>query len=262
MGLAVGIDVGSTATKVVFLDEKGSIYRHIRPTGWSPKDASQEGLKHLLETSGFAKSQIKATVATGYGRIALDFADRAVTEITCHGKGASFLVPNVRTVIDIGGQDSKVLKIDSEGRVLDFLMNDKCAAGTGRFLQVMATALGVDVSQLGELSKAKDPINISNMCTVFAETEVIGLLAQGVDKGAIIAGLHHAIARRMAGMLGRLNGEYSENKIIFTGGVALNTGVKRSLEDVLQTDIIIHENSQLAGALGAALIAKEMLQAS
>lgn len=257
MALAVGIDVGSTATKVVFLDEAGSIHRHVRPTGWSPQEAGREGIRTLLETTGYGEKEIGATVATGYGRIALDFADKAVTEITCHGRGAAFLIHGADTVIDIGGQDSKVLKISPEGKVLDFLMNDKCAAGTGRFLQVMASALGLDVSELGSLSGHQEPVAISNMCTVFAETEVIGLLAQGVPKESIIAGIHQSIASRMAGMVGRLGG--SEAKTVFTGGVALNIGVQASMEEALKTPVIVHKNSQIAGALGAALIAQEIL---
>jgi predicted CoA-substrate-specific enzyme activase len=255
--LAVGIDVGSTATKIVFMNNKEDIHCHIRPTGWSPREAAQEGIRSLLDETGYSESQIKATVATGYGRIALQFADRTVTEITCHGRGAAFLIPGADLVIDIGGQDSKVLKINPQGKVLDFLMNDKCAAGTGRFLQVMAAALGVDVSELADLSANQEPVNISSMCTVFSETEVIGLLAQGVAKGAIVAGLHQSIARRMAAMVGRL-GE-PENKAVFTGGVALNQGVQRSLEQLMGIPVVTHKYSQAAGAIGAALIAQKML---
>lgn len=257
MALAVGIDVGSTATKVVFIDHKEEIHCHIRPTGWSPREAAQEGIHSLLDETGYSESQIKATVATGYGRIALQFADKTVTEITCHGRGAAFLVPGADLVIDIGGQDSKVLKINPQGKVLDFLMNDKCAAGTGRFLQVMAAALGVDVSELAQLSAGQEPVNISSMCTVFSETEVIGLLAQGVAKGAIVAGLHQSIARRTAAMVGRL-GE-PETKAVFTGGVALNQGVQKSMEQMLGVPVVTHEYSQAAGAIGAALIAQKML---
>lgn len=257
MALAVGIDAGSTATKIALINDCGEIFCHVRPTGWSPREAGREGIRVLLEETGYAESEIKKTVATGYGRIALNFADKAVTEITCHGRGAAYLVPGADVVIDIGGQDSKALKISSEGKVLDFLMNDKCAAGTGRFLQVMAVALGVEVNELADLAKDKEPVNISNMCTVFAETEVIGLLAQGVDKGAIVAGLHQSIARRVAAMVSRLGGP--ENKTVFTGGVALNQGVQACIAKALGVPVTVHENSQEAGAIGAALIARDML---
>ncbi|HHW08235.1 MAG TPA: 2-hydroxyglutaryl-CoA dehydratase [Clostridia bacterium] len=239
------------------LNEQGELFCHVRPTGWSPREAAREGMRALLEQTGYAESQVKKTVATGYGRIALNFADKAITEITCHGRGASFLVPEADIVIDIGGQDSKALKISPEGRVLDFLMNDKCAAGTGRFLQVMALALGVEVSELADLAKDKEPVSISNMCTVFAETEVIGLLAQGVDKGAIVAGLHQSIAKRIGAMVSRLGGP--ERKTVFTGGVALNSGVQASIAEVLGVPVIVHRHSQEAGAIGAALLAREML---
>jgi len=257
VALAVGIDAGSTATKIALINEEGELFCHVRPTGWSPREAAREGMRVLLDQTGYAESQVKKTVATGYGRIALSFADKAVTEITCHGRGAAFLVPGADIVIDIGGQDSKALKISPEGKVLDFLMNDKCAAGTGRFLQVMAAALGVEVSELADLAQGKEPVSISNMCTVFAETEVIGLLAQGVDKGSIVAGLHQAIARRVGAMVSRLGGPAA--KIVFTGGVALNAGVQACIAEVLQAPVIVHRHSQQAGAIGAALLAREML---
>jgi len=156
-------------------------------------------------------------------------------------------------VIDIGGQDSKAIKIDPQGQVLDFAMNDKCAAGTGRFLQVIAAALGNDVSELSEMAAGRTPLALNSMCAVFAESEVIGLLASGHDKGEIVAGLHHSIARRIASMVGRLG---SFDRVAFTGGVARNDSLRQCLESVLGTDVIVPENCQMAGALGAALIAR------
>ncbi|MGI6679190.1 MAG: acyl-CoA dehydratase activase [Dehalobacterium sp.] len=252
MAITIGIDVGSTSTKIVLLNED-QLHYLIRPTGWSPRDAAQEILEELLQGQALTRADIDYIVATGYGRIAITYADKEVTEITCHGRGAAFLVPEGDTIIDIGGQDSKVIKITSQGKVLDFMMNDKCAAGTGRFLGVMAVALGLDVDELGKFQDVK-PAPITNMCTVFAESEVIGLLAQGTPKDAIVSGLHQAIARRVAAMVKKMG---SYEKVVFTGGVALNQGVCRSLEKELGTKIIVPEYCQIAGAIGAALIGQE-----
>lgn len=251
--VTVGIDVGSTSTKAVLLDGEKMFFQ-VKPTGWSPRQAGEECFLELLNQAGYQAGQVKRIVATGYGRVALNFAQKVVTEITCHARGAAYLVPGADMVIDIGGQDSKVIKIDQAGKVLDFAMNDKCAAGTGRFLQVMATALGVDVSQLAEISQGQKPVSINNMCTVFAESEVIGLLAQGVEKGPIVAGIHASIARRLAAMASRLGlGE----KIAFTGGVALNEGVRVSLEQEIGREVVVPRECQFVGALGAALIARD-----
>ena len=184
----------------------------------------------------------------------MDFVNKAVTEITCHARGAAYLVPNSPMVIDIGGQDSKVIKIDQKGQVLDFAMNDRCAAGTGRFLQVIAAALGSDVSELSELGLNKSPLALNSMCAVFAESEVIGLLASGHDKGEIVAGLHQSIARRIASMAGRLG---SAERIAFTGGVARNEGLRRCLQEALGMEVVVPDMCQMAGALGAALLAQE-----
>ncbi|MCR6545193.1 acyl-CoA dehydratase activase [Dehalobacterium formicoaceticum] len=248
----IGVDVGSTSTKIVLL-KQGEIHYKIRPTGWSPRDAAHQILEELLQEQALSREEIDFIVATGYGRVAITYAHKAVTEITCHGRGAAFLVPETDTIIDIGGQDSKVIKITPQGKVMDFMMNDKCAAGTGRFLGVMAAALGLDVDDLGKFQDVK-PASITNMCTVFAESEVIGLLAQGTPKDAIISGLHQAIARRVAAMV-KKRGSYE--KVVFTGGVALNQGVCRSLEKELGTKILVPEYCQIAGAIGAALIGQD-----
>lgn len=253
--IAIGIDVGSTATKAVLLDND-KMYSRVKPTGWSPKQAGLETYQELLAAEGYQEKDVGMIVATGYGRIAIDFAEKVVTEITCHGRGAAYLVADADLVIDIGGQDSKVIKIDPTGKVLDFAMNDKCAAGTGRFLQVMANALGLDVSELAAVSEGQSPVAINNMCTVFAESEVIGLLAQGTPKGSIVAGLHASIAKRMASMAERIG---SGNKIVFTGGVALNDGVRKSLENELGKKVCVPETCQMVGALGAALIGRDLM---
>jgi predicted CoA-substrate-specific enzyme activase len=251
--IVAGLDIGSVATKAAVFD--GEVFTKVMiPTGWNPRQAAREVYDQALSLAGCVPEQVACVVATGYGRISVEFADRTVTEITCHARGASFLMPGRDLIIDIGGQDSKAIKIDQQGRVQDFVMNDKCAAGTGRFLQVISAALGVDITELAGLSEGCHPINLNSMCTVFAESEVIGLLAQGKDQGAIIAGLHLSIARRIAGMaqrLGRLD------KVAFTGGVARNEGVRRFLEQQLGVPVQVPEDCQLAGAIGAALIASD-----
>jgi len=254
--LVAGVDVGSVATKVALIDQDKA-YCRMAPTGWSPRDAGLKTFRELVAELGVSESQVDFVVGTGYGRISLSFVHKSVTEITCHARGAAHLVPGSTAVIDIGGQDSKVIKIDQRGKVLDFVMNDKCAAGTGRFLQVTAAALGVDVSELADMADGKRPVNLSSMCAVFAETEVIGLLAAGRDKGEIIAGLHQAIARRIASMVQRLG---PVNRVAFTGGVAQNRDLSLRLEAALGAEVIVPQQCQMAGALGAALIAKDEVE--
>ncbi|NLV16124.1 MAG: 2-hydroxyglutaryl-CoA dehydratase [Syntrophomonadaceae bacterium] len=251
--LVAGVDVGSVATKVVIIKDDAFYYR-TAPTGWSPREAGGQVFREALSALGCAAEQVEFVVGTGYGRVSLSFADKAVTEITCHARGAAHLVPGSSMVIDIGGQDSKVIKIDNQGQVLDFAMNDKCAAGTGRFLQVIAASLGNDVSELSDLAAGKSPLALNSMCAVFAESEVIGLLASGHDKGEIVSGLHQSIARRIASMVGRLG---HSHQVTFTGGVARNESMRRSLENVLGMKVIVPEHCQMAGALGAALIARK-----
>lgn len=251
--LTAGIDIGSMSTKAVIFNGQ-SFYKAISPTGWSPRCAAEQVFNDLLKQSEYTPEQIDFLVATGYGRVSIDFADRVVTEITCHARGAAYLVPGTDLVIDIGGQDSKVIRINELGQVLDFTMNDKCAAGTGRFLQVIAAALGVDVSELAALSAGKAPLTLNSMCTVFAESEVISLISQGKEKGEIIAGLHQSIARRIASMAQRMG---TLNRITFTGGVARNEGVRESLEQQIGVPVLVPEDCQMAGAIGAALIARD-----
>ncbi len=247
----VGIDLGSVAAKGVLLDGR-RIYTALRPTGWSPREAGEEILAVLLQQAGLHASQVDKTVATGYGRVTYNGADRTITEISCHARGVFHLYPQARTIIDIGGQDSKVISINHEGKVADFAMNDRCAAGTGRFLQVMANALGLEVSQLGEKEKPGEQVTVSSMCTVFAESEVIGLLAAGTSIGGIIAGVHQAVGKRVAAMAKKLG---LVEKIIFTGGVAMNKGVHRALCEELGYPVLAAQECQFTGALGAALLA-------
>lgn len=254
--LVAGVDVGSVATKVAVIDGDKT-YCRLAPTGWSPREAGLRTFRELMAELGVSENQVDFVVGTGYGRISLPFVHKAVTEITCHARGAAYMVPGSTVVIDVGGQDSKIIRIDRQGRVLDFIMNDKCAAGTGRFLQVTAAALGVDVSELADLARGKKPVNLNSICAVFAESEVIGLLAAGRDKGEIVAGLHQSIARRIAGMVQRLG---QPQCVTFTGGVAQNEGLRESLERILGVEVVVPEQCQMAGAVGAALIARDEVE--
>lgn len=250
----IGIDIGSVAAKGYIIDSGNHHHRVVIPSGWSPRDAGQAIISQLLGLSQIRREQIERIYVTGYGRVAFEEADKTITEIKCHARGIAELYPGVRSIIDIGGQDSKVISIGEKGQVLDFAMNDKCAAGTGRFLQVMATALGLDVSELEEAEEPERMQMISSMCTVFAESEIIGSLARGTPKGGIIAGLHQSVGKRVAAMARRMG---IKEKVAFTGGVAMNRGVKRALQEELGKKIIVPEACQYTGALGAALLALE-----
>lgn len=248
--ISIGLDIGSVAAKGVLLGADTQ-YRSIIPTGWSPRDAGNKLIGNLLAISGASHSSVDRIVVTGYGRIALDCADKAITEISCHARGIAAICPGVQTIIDIGGQDSKVIRVNEQGKVLDFSMNDKCAAGTGRFLQVMANALGMDVDDLGEADRPGEAVVINSMCTVFAESEIVSLLAQGASRAGVITGLHQSVARRVAGMARRVG---IKEKVAFTGGVAKNAGVIRALTEELGCYLEVPENCQFTGALGAALM--------
>ena len=246
---SVGIDSGSVATKGVLFDGSNIIKKIIIPTGWSPKCASLEVYDKL--TKDIEKSDIKKVIGTGYGRVSMDFVDKKVTEITCHAKGIHFLNNNIKTILDIGGQDSKVINLDNDGNVSNFIMNDKCAAGTGRFLQVTSNLLGTDVDSIDDLAKGAKPEIISSMCTVFAESEIISLLAKSVSKESIAAGILQSIANRSKSMLSRID---ILDEIAFTGGVAKCSVLVNMIEESLNKKIYIAEDTQIIGALGAAII--------
>jgi len=252
-----GVDVGAASGEVLIWDGEEIVGYSIVPTGFNSRRAAQQAMVKALETSGVSRDQISSIVATGYGRIAIDYAQRQVTEISCYAKGMNHLHPEVRTIIDIGGQDSKAISVTPDGRVADFLMNDKCAAGTGRFLEVMAKALELDIEQLGEFSlMAKEPHQVSSTCTVFAESEVVTLVAEGVNREDIVAGLHSAIAKRTMSMVKRLG---LVAPVAMAGGVAKNKGVVSALEAELGERLIVPQEPQIVGALGAALLAMEDL---
>lgn len=257
--IVVGIDSGSLSTDAVVLDENRKVLgKSVVRTGASNVKASESALEEALNAAGIKKADVGYVLSTGYGRNGLDFSDAQVTEITCHARGAHFLFPGTRTVIDIGGQDSKAIKVSEKGKVLDFAMNDKCAAGTGRFLEVMARTLEVELDDMGEQSlKSTNEVTVSSMCTVFAESEVVSLVAAGHPKEDIIRGLHKAISERTIALASRVG---NEPEITFTGGVAKNKGMVAELEKKLNVKLNIFEDPQIVGAIGAGLIALERAQ--
>ena len=253
--LALGLDLGSRAVKAVLLDARSSrvvavVVRDAGPDRTSDADAL---LGAVLEAGAASRSDIGAIVATGYGRVQVDFADETATEISCHAAGVAALFPEARTVIEIGGQDSKAIELDGAGRVRDFAMNDRCAAGSGRFLEVAARILGTDLDGLAELAgRDGDESEISSMCVVFAESEMIGMLARGVSREEVAAGIHRSIARRIAGLAQRLG---PLPPIAFTGGVAMNRAMAAALGRELEERLVIPPDPRITGALGAALVA-------
>ena len=250
-----GVDVGAITAKAAIFDGQDLLATAIILAGYDRAAAAVQALDQALAQAGLTREQITRLVGTGYGRIQVHGADRTVTEITCHARGAHYLCPDVRTVIDIGGQDSKGISVGAGGKVLDFVMNDMCAAGTGRFLEVMAHALEEDLVNFGPIAlSAPRHAKISSTCTVFAESEVITHVAKGVPKAEVIAGIHDAIATRISIMAGRIP---IRDAVVLTGGVARNPGVARMLEQKLGHTIVVPEQAQLAGAIGAALIARE-----
>lgn len=255
-----GIDIGSITAKAALIRNKQVLGTRIIPTGYNHPEAGKKVFALLLEdltARGLIdKTQVRTVVATGYGRASVEFADKAMTEIICHGAGAHFLDPNVRCIIDVGGQDSKAILLDGDGNVQDFAMNDKCAAGTGRFLEVMAQALEIPLDDLGEISlTGKEPVKISSVCTVFAESEVISMIARRKKREDIIAGIHAAAAARIASLVSRAGGR---PPAVMTGGVAHNRGMIRALEDRLGWQIRINDFPQETGAIGAAFLASRL----
>lgn len=249
----MGLDIGSTSTKGVILENGQTIVA----TATFPLGIGTVGpvkiVEQLFRRLSIERKDIIRLVVTGYGRMKYADSDRQISELSCHSKGAHFLVPNARTVIDIGGQDAKALKLSPNGKLLNFIMNDKCAAGTGRFLDVMSKILEVKVSDLGMLSeKSSQQISISSTCTVFAESEVISHLSNRIPVEDIISGIHESVANRVSSIVKRIG---IEEKVVMVGGVAMNKGVVKALERALGTEIIVPGLAQLTGALGAALYA-------
>jgi (R)-2-hydroxyacyl-CoA dehydratese activating ATPase len=255
MNFFAGIDVGSLSTDCVIINEREEILSYsITETGANSTEAAEKSFEEALLRATLQRDRVKRIVATGYGRISVPFADKKVTEISCHALGAYKLFPDTRTVIDIGGQDSKVIRVGQAGKVLDFTMNDKCAAGTGRFLEVMAAKLKVPLNEMGALSTgAGGEVRISSVCTVFAESEVISLVAKNHPKEEIIKGIHRAIVNRVWSMVKTLG---VQKEVTMSGGVAKNQGVVGILEEKLGHPIQVYKEPQIVGGLGAALHAK------
>ena len=252
-----GIDIGSTMTKVVIMDEE-IITSIVGPTGPEHRRLADQVMAEALKRADLPFEAIDYIVATGYGRINVPFADKQITEISCHAKGIAHLFPKAKTVIDVGGQDSKGIKIGGNGKPVNFIMNDKCAAGSGRFLDILADALGLDIAELGPLSlDAKEPVEISNICTVYAEQEVRAKLVEGVPLPDLVAGIHESLANRIFRMVNRLK---VEEEIILTGGVAKNIGMVKALSDKLGHETTVPSDPLLTGALGAALLGKDLVK--
>jgi len=251
-----GVDIGSTMTKVVIMNQ-ATLASVIGPTGPEHRKLANQVMEEALTRANLPFEDITYVVATGYGRINVPFADKQITEISCHARGVGHILPEVRTVIDIGGQDCKGIKL-KEGRAVDFVMNDKCAAGTGRFLEVTAEGLGVSLEDMGRLSlKAKNKVEISSTCTVFAAQEVVARLSEGVPLPDIIAGLHEAIAARIYSMVRRLK---IEREVALTGGGAKNIGLVKALEAKLGFPVLVPPEPLLTGAIGAALMGRDIVK--
>lgn len=251
--ITMGIDIGSTTSKCVVLRDGVKVMGKALLTGGIGTKSPGLAREAAVAAAGLTQADIRLTAATGYGRARCDEADMTASELSCHAAGARLRVPGVRTVIDIGGQDAKVVSLSADGRMTDFLMNDKCAAGTGRFLDVMATVLQVPVDTLGELAaQSSRPTEISSTCTVFAESEVISQLANGAELCDLVAGICASVAARVAALAKRTA---LADEICMSGGVARNAGVRAALERALDRRIIFDADAQYFGALGAAALA-------
>ncbi|NIA14431.1 MAG: 2-hydroxyglutaryl-CoA dehydratase [Nitrospiraceae bacterium] len=256
MTICAGIDAGSRAIKVVLVDAgTGDILGSgAQDQGVNQAMLARDLLDRLLDEVGGNGKSVSRIVATGYGRNLVRFADSTVTEITCHARGVRRLVPDAATIIEIGGQDSKLIRLNDKGAVRDFAMNDRCAAGTGRFLEVVATRLEVELDALGQLAaQSTEPAAISSMCVVFAETEIVGLLASGIAREDIVSGVQASIAKRVVAMAGR----NVDEPVLFTGGVAMVPGMAAALEAALDHPVTIAPDPQITGALGAAILATQ-----
>ncbi len=250
----MGIDFGSTTAKTVILDLQGKIVAsNVAQMGAVSGEGVKSSIEGALAEAGITQADVGRTVSTGYGRRMLDIADKNFTEITCHARGAVAMVPDARLVIDIGGQDSKVIAVDANGLVAQFAMNDRCAAGTGKFLEVLARAMQIELQDMGGIAlEAKDELKISSMCATFAETEVISLLAEGNTKPDVLGAVHAAIANRTMGLVGRVG---KKGPVVMTGGVAKNPAAVHHIQKALGMPIHLPTAPQTAGALGAALLA-------
>ena len=263
MRIAAGVDVGSTQTKAVVMGENGQktiLARALVDTGANVRKAAENAFLLACCNSRIPQAEVGFVVGTGYGRYNISFGNAQLTEISCHARGAHFIYPGTRTVIDMGGQDAKAISVGSDGQVLDFVMNDKCAAGTGRFLANAADVMGIGLDEIGPLSqRATHPVRIATVCTVFVESDILSYLAQGKKGEDIMAGVHLAIAKRTLSLARRVP---IEADITMTGGVARNIGMVRALEEVLGTKMKVSEDAHFMGAIGAAVFALEKMDQS
>jgi len=261
MAYAAGVDVGSTQTKAIIIDEDAKIVgRALLDTGANVIQAAETAFAEALAEGGISEDQVEYVVGTGYGRYRVTFGNSQVTEISCHGRGAVHLFPNTRTVVDMGGQDTKAISVTADGEISDFCMNDKCAAGTGRFLGAASAALDIPLDDLGPVSlQSSKPIKISTTCTVFAESEVLAWIGKGKKIEDILWGVHKSIASRSAGLMRRVG---IEDEITFTGGVSRNQGMVKALEERLEKKLNISEDCHYMGALGAAMFALDNVLAA
>ena len=259
--IVAGCDIGSLTAKAVLMQNEEILSTAMIRSTPNPQESAKRVMNSAIEAAGLSMDDISYAVGTGYGKSQISFVDSVESEIACHGRGAWWNVPSIRTVIDIGGQDAKAIRVDEHGNVTRYSYNDKCAAGTGRFLEVIAEALDVELEKMGELSlKSTEKVNISNQCVVFAETEVVSLINEGKEVADIINGLSRAMANRAASLA---KGIGVEPNVAFTGGVAKNGGVARALEQALGHPLIeLNIDPQINGALGAALMAQEKLKQS
>ncbi len=257
--IVAGVDVGSTTSKAVVLDDRREIVgTSLLPTGANVVRAAERAFREALTAAKRDESEAAYVIGTGYGRYKVSFGDDQVTEISCHARGAHFLFPDTHTIVDIGGQDTKAIRINDHGEVLDFCMNDKCAAGTGRFLDACANVLGMSLEEIGPASlRSEKALRITNVCTVFVESEIISQLARGEKVEDILRGVHQAIASRTAGLVRRVG---TNPAVTFTGGVSRNQGMVKALEEKLNVPVHVSPLSQWMGALGASLIALERVE--
>ncbi len=261
MAYAAGVDVGSTQTKAVIIDEqKRIVSRALTETGANVIRAAESAFAEALVSGDLREEEVEYVVGTGYGRYKVTFGNTQVTEISCHGRGAVHMFPETRTVVDMGGQDTKAIRVSATGEIVDFCMNDKCAAGTGRFLGAASAALDIPLDELGPTAlQGERPVKISTTCTVFAESEVLSWLGKGKKIEDILLGVHKSIAARSAGLLRRVG---IEDEVTFTGGVAKNAAMIATLNERLDLQVNVSDDSHYMGALGAALFALDHILAS
>ncbi len=255
---AAGVDVGSTQTKAAIIDQRGGLVgRSLIDTGANVVLAAEHAYERALKAAGLEEREVGFIVGTGYGRYRVTFGDTQVTEISCHGRGAVHMFPGTRTVVDMGGQDTKAIRVKPTGEIVDFCMNDKCAAGTGRFLGAAAAALEIPIGELGEMAlRAERPVKITTTCTVFAESEVLSWMAKGKKIEDILQGVHQSIVSRSLGLMRRVG---IEQEVTFTGGVTKNVGMVKALEAALGFAVNVSDESPYMGALGAALFARDRI---